>query len=121
MARSCVVSPQGDEMSRALKPSDIAKPADSLCHIDAGDLSPLPAPYEDFNQVTIGPLNPEKMKNMETSLDDTVAIGIPKPATKEEEDALVRLFLSGLTKLLEKENNWTFLQPFWLSMKYCAK
>jgi len=108
-------------MSQALKPSDIAKPADSLCHIEAGDLLPLPAPYEDFNQSTIGLLNPEKMKNIETSLDDTVAIGIPKPATKEEEDALVRQFLSGLTKLFEKENNWTFLQPLLLSMKYCAK
>lgn len=61
------------------------------------------------------------MKNTETSLDDTVAIGIPRPATKEEEDALIRQFLSGLKKLFEKENNWTFLQPLLLSMKYCAK
>ena len=89
-------------MNTALKPSDIAKPADSLCHIDAGDLLPLPAPYEDFNQITIPPLNPEKIKNIETSLDDTVAIGIPRPATKEEADALVRKFLSGLKKLFEK-------------------
>lgn len=47
-------------MSRALKPSDIAKPADFLCHIEAGDLSPLPAPYEDFNQITIGFSIPRK-------------------------------------------------------------
>jgi Fe-S oxidoreductase len=108
-------------MSAALKPYDIAKPADFLCHIEAGDLLPLPAPYEDFNQITIGPLNPEKIKNIETSLDDTVAIGIPKPTTKEEEEALIRQFLSGLKKLFEKENNWTFLQPLMLSMEYCAK
>ena len=61
--------------------------------------------------MTIPPLNPEKIKNIEASLDDTVAIGIPKPASKEEEEALVRQFLSGLKKLFEKENNWTFLQP----------
>ena len=39
------------------------------------------------------PLKPEKIKNIETSLDDTVAIGIPKPASKEEEEELVRRFL----------------------------
>ncbi len=67
------------------------------------------------------PLKPEKIKNIEASLDDTVAIGIPKPANKEEEEALVRQFLSGLKKLFEKENNWTFLQPLMLSMEHCAK
>ncbi|MDA8123636.1 MAG: (Fe-S)-binding protein [Deltaproteobacteria bacterium] len=108
-------------MSKSLKPSDMAKPFDRLCHIESGDLSPLPPPYEDFNQATIPPLKPEKVKNIETSLDDTVAIGIPKPASKEEEEALVRQFLSGLKKLFEKENNWTFLQPLLLSMEHCAK
>jgi len=81
----------------------------------------LPAPYEDFNQTTIPPLNPEKVKHIETSLDDTVAIGIPKPANKEEGEELVRRFLSGLKKLFEKENNWTFLHQLTLSMEHCAK
>ena len=108
-------------MKSSLAPSDLAKPSDCLCHIEAGDLSPLPPPYEDFNQVTIPALNPEKVKHLETSLDDTIAIGIPKPAGKEDEEALVRQFLSGLKKLFEKENNWTFLQPLILSMEHCAK
>jgi len=108
-------------MKRTQKPSDIAKPSPCLCHIESGELSPLPPPYEDFNQATIPPLKPEKVKNIETSLDDTVAIGIPKPASKVEEEALVRQFLSGLKKLFEKENNWTFLQPLLLSMEHCAK
>ena len=95
--------------------------SDCLCHIEPGDLSPLPAPYEDFNQTTIPPLNPEKVKHIETSLDDTVAIGIPKPANKEEGEELVRRFLSGLKKLFEKENNWTFLHQLTLSMEHCAK
>ncbi len=108
-------------MKPSLRPSDIAKPSDCLCHIAPGELPPLPAPYEDFNQVTIPPTNPEKVKHLETSLDDTIAIGIPKPANKEEEEALVLRFLSGLKKLFEKENNWTFLQPLMLSMEHCAK
>jgi Fe-S oxidoreductase len=108
-------------MNKSLKPSDIAKPSDCLCHIEPGKLTPLPSPYEDFNQTTLPPLKPEKVKNIEASLDDTVAIGIPKPASKEEEEALVLQFLSGLKKLFEKENNWTFLQPLLLSMEHCAR
>ena len=108
-------------MKRTRKPSDIANSSESLCHIEPGELSPLPAPYEDFNRAAISPLNPEKIKNIEASLDDTIAIGIPKPTSREEEEALVRQFLSGLQKLFEKENNWTFLQPLMLSMEHCAK
>lgn len=108
-------------MTKITKPSDLAKPSDCLCHIEPGELTPLPPPYEDFNRMAIPPLKPEKVKHIETSLDDTVAIGIPKPASKEEEEELIRRFLSGLKKLFEKENNWTFLQPLMLSMEYCAK
>lgn len=108
-------------MKKHLKPSDMAMSADCLCSIEPGDLSPLPFPYEDFNSRTISPLNPEKVKNLETSLDNTLAIGIPKPASKEEEEVLVLQFLSGLKKLFEKKNNWTFLQQLQLSMEHCAK
>ncbi|HAA47036.1 MAG TPA: 4Fe-4S ferredoxin [Synergistaceae bacterium] len=108
-------------MKTPLKPSDISKASDCLCHIEPGDLTPLPPPYEDFNQTVLTPLNPEKVKSIEASLDDTVAIGIPKPSSKEEEEALVRQLLSGLKKLFEKENNWTFLQQLMLSMEHCAK
>jgi Fe-S oxidoreductase len=108
-------------MRTVRKPSDIAVPSDKLCHIEAAELVPLPPPYEDFNQVTVPALKPEKIKNIESSLDDTVAIGIAKPASKNEEEELVRRFLSGLKKLFEKENNWTFLQPLMLSMEHCAR
>ncbi len=108
-------------MRTRLAPADISRPSDCLSHIEAEDLAPLPPPYEDFNTTAIPPLKPEKVRHIETSLDDTVALGIPKPASPEEEEALVRQFLSGLKKLFEKENNWTFLQPLLLSMEHCAK
>jgi Fe-S oxidoreductase len=104
-----------------MKPADISIPSESLCHIEPGELSPLPSPYEDFNNKTIPALKSEKIKNIEASLDDTVAIGIPKPANAQEEEVLVQQFLSGLKKLFEKENNWTFLQPLMLSMEHCAR
>lgn len=108
-------------MKPLLKPADIAAATDCLCRIEPGELAPLPAQYEDFNAKVPAPLKPEKIKNIEASLDDTVAIGIPKPASPEEEDALVLRFLSGLKKLFERENNWTFLQPLLLSMEHCAR
>lgn len=108
-------------MKKPLKPSDISKTSDCLCRIEPGELAPLLPPYEDFNQNIPMPLKAEKTGNIETSLDNTVAIGIPRPASKEEEEALIKQFLSGLRKLFEKENNWTFLQPLMLSMGHCAR
>ena len=37
-----------------------------------------------------------------------------------EEKKYVDLFVSGLKKLLSRENNWTFLQPLLLSIEYCV-
>jgi len=104
-----------------IRPEDIAKPSGPLGHLEAGELPPLPPPYEDFNQKSIKELARDKMAAIETSLDDTVAIGIPKPLNKEEEEKYIRAFLSGLQKLFEKENNWGFLQPLLLSMEHCAR
>ena len=104
-----------------IKPSDISKPSKRLGHIKAEELPPLPPPYEDFNNRALSELKEERVTNIETSLDDTVAIGIPKPKNKEEEEKYLRAFLSGLKKLFEKENNWGFLQPLMLSMEHCAK
>ncbi|WP_202318565.1 (Fe-S)-binding protein [Archaeoglobus neptunius] len=66
--------------------------------------------------------NPEWGEKYVTELDGYIAIDVPwKPQTKEEEEELVNKFLSGLRKLLDKESNWTFLQPLLLSLEYCAR
>ncbi|MBI5488636.1 MAG: (Fe-S)-binding protein, partial [Deltaproteobacteria bacterium] len=57
----------------------------------------------------------------EATLDDTLAVGVPKPKSKQEEDELVAAFLRGLDKLFTPENNWTFLHPLTLSMEHCAR
>lgn len=83
---------------------------------------PLPYPLEDPEA---GPswtkLTEQVQGKYECALDDTCAVNVPKPETKEEEDALVKKFLAGLEKLFTKEDNWTFLQPLLLSMEHCAK
>ncbi|MBI4875392.1 MAG: (Fe-S)-binding protein [Acidobacteria bacterium] len=93
-----------------------------LVHLENEDLMPLPAPLDgpskDHNWP---PLPAQAREKFECLLDDTCALNLPRPKSKEEEDALVAKFLSGLDKLFVKENNWTFLQPLLLSMEHCAR
>ncbi len=93
-----------------------------LAHLENQDLMPLPypldSPEKDHDWT---PLSEKVQAAVECGLDDTCAINIPQPKTKEEEDELVRKFLAGLDKLFTRENNWTFLQPLVLSMEHCAK
>ncbi len=104
------------------KVKDFGKPAEKLTNLDTGELKPLPAPYDRPENIPpFPPLEDKQKEGKESSLDDTMALGFPEPKTKEEEEDLVKKFLSGLQKLFEKENNWTFLQPLMLSMEHCAK
>jgi len=108
-------------MARRIKVEDIATPSPRLSELRKEDFKPLPPPLDKPEATPeFAPLNDKAREQYEASLDDTIAVSIPKPATKEEEDELVAKFLSGLEKLFTKENNWTFLQPLVLSMEHCA-
>jgi Fe-S oxidoreductase len=101
---------------------DIGRPSERLTHVDPADCVPLPAPYDQPDAAPKWtPLSDKARETFESTLDDTIAVSIPKPKTREEEDELVAKFLSGLQKLFTKENNWTFLMPLTLSMEHCAK
>ena len=90
-----------------------------LLHLEPADLPPLPldttAPSRPF------PVTRPIADTVAYALDDTRALALPNPKTREEEDELVRAFLSGMEKLFSRENNWTFLQPLVLSMEHCAR
>jgi len=102
------------------KLSDISKNPDKiLANVTAKDLMPLPFPTPE--KEPIGPLKDEWAGNYEHSFDDVIAVAIPKPKSKTEEEELVSKFKSGLQKLFTEENNWTFLQPLTLSMENCVK
>ncbi len=106
---------------KRIKIEDISKPSEKLVSLDKEDFKPLPAPFETPESTPdFTPLKEETKEKYVCTLDDTVAVSFPKPQSKEEEDALVAKFLSGLEKLFTKENNWTFLQPLILSMDHCA-
>lgn len=102
-----------------LKPEDISKRSERLGHVDPADLLPLPPPYD--SEPPARQLDEKTRAQVEASLDDTVAVGFPKPKSVQEEQELVKHFLSGLEKLLSKENNWAFLQQLVLSLDNCAK
>jgi Fe-S oxidoreductase len=104
-----------------MRPEEISKKSERLVKIDTKDLSPLPSPYESFEETPIAELNDDQKSRWEHSLDGVSALTLPIPESPEEEKRLVEAFLSGLKKLLSRENNWTFLQPLSLSLEYCAK
>jgi Fe-S oxidoreductase len=89
-----------------------------LLHLDWADLPPL-TPGGAAPQRPAPVANPPS-DAAEYALDDTRVLTLPRPQTREEEDALVQAFLAGLEKLFSRENNWTFLQPLLLSMEHCA-
>jgi Fe-S oxidoreductase len=108
---------------KGTKLSDISqKPNEQLLELTAEDLVPLPYPYDKPDgKVPIKPLTEEQKSTYESALDGVSVIGIPKPKSKEEEDEMVKSFLSGLRKLLSKEDNWTFWQQLMLTLESCVR
>jgi Fe-S oxidoreductase len=108
-------------MNKRVKIEDISKPSAKLSELRKEDFKPLPPPFDKPEATPdFAPLSDAAREKYESSLDDTIAISLPKPKDKQAEDELVAKFLSGLEKLFTKENNWTFLQPLLLSMEHCA-
>ncbi len=103
------------------RPQDISKHVDKIATFDVADLTPLPHPYEDWEDEPITPLTDDQLQRIEAGPDGVSGIRIPVPASEEEKERVVAGFLRGLAKLFSREDNWTFLQPFMLSMENCVK
>jgi len=75
---------------------DFSKPSEQLAHVAPEDLYPLPPPYDKLEeQPGFKKLTEDARKRFETTLDDTMVVNVPKPKSKEEEERLVKLFISG--------------------------
>ena len=108
---------------KRVKPEDISKDTNGefLSKTRKEELKPLPAPFDTPESTPeFAELREGLGEQIECDLDGTVALSLPKPKNEAEEKELVAKFLSGLEKLFQKENNWTFLQPLLLSMEHCA-
>ncbi len=109
-------------MSICKKIEDINRADDPLVEIESTDLMSLPNILDkSIQEPPLKRLTEEQKQQYECSLDGFVAIGLPRPKSKQEEEEFVRKFLNGLKKLFSKENNWTFLQPLVHSLEYCVK
>ncbi len=109
--------------NRKLKVKDIGNPnLLQLAEINPDKFFPLPAPYDKIEeQPGFNKLKDSAREKYDGSLDGVIAVGFEPPKTKEEEDELVKKFISGLEKLFSRNNNWAFLQPLTLSMEHCAR
>ena len=108
-----------DDKIKSIK--DFTKPNEQITTLNPEDFIKLPHPYEDWVDEPIKELTDDQKTRIEHSLDGMSGIAIPKPKTEEEKEQLVAKFLSGLKKLLSKEDNWILLQPLLLSMDNCVK
>ncbi len=97
------------------------RPGEPLAQINQFEQIPLPPPFDKLEDEPEFAQLSDSAREKYVVLDDTIAVNIEKPTTKEEEEKLVNGFLSGLEKLFSVEDNWTFLQPFEMSMEHCAK
>ncbi|UCC43183.1 MAG: (Fe-S)-binding protein [Candidatus Zixiibacteriota bacterium] len=101
---------------------DFSHKPGQLVELDQSGFLPLPPPYDKLDlEPKLKPLSDEKRKQVECDLDGVTGFKFPRPETDEEKAKLVEQFLSGLKKLFDKNNNWTFIQPLLLTMEYCAK
>ncbi len=108
-------------MNGPISPRDLARPIEQLTEIDPKNLPPLPHPYEDWEDPAFKELTDENRERLEHSLDGIVGLKIARPDDEATRAEYVEKFLTGLDKLLDRESNWTFLQPLSLSLENCVK
>lgn len=100
---------------------DFSSAEGPLAQIEPLRQIPLPPPFDELDEEPEFKQLSEEARGKYEVLDDTIAVNIPRPESKEEEERLVESFLSGLRKLFNVEDNWTFLQPLMVSVEHCAK
>src|SRR5512139_858028 len=109
-------------MKKKIKKEENSRGHRQIVALSKENFIPLHAPYDRIEeQPPLRKLTTKQKERLEDSLDGFSAISLPKPKNKEEEEELIRKFLSGLEKMLTPENNWTFLQPLKHTLEYCVK
>ncbi len=111
-----------DKKKKTITIKDFCHKDGQLVELDTTEFPPLPPPYDKLDLLPkISTIKDELKEKYETDLDGVSAVKFPRPETEEEKRELVEKFLSGLKKLFEAQNNWSFMQPLFLTLEYCAK
>jgi Fe-S oxidoreductase len=110
-------------MSEPLPVADMSKrEGELLSPLRPEELVPLPPPYDqDGVQRPWKEISAETRQRLVCNLDGVIATGLPQPRDEAEKKQLVDKFRAGLEKLLQANNNWTFLQPLVLSLDFCMQ
>ncbi len=108
-------------MSQFKSIKDISVGDGPVSSMDRSSQPPLPPPYDNLDNVPDFQALSDKSRDGKVVVDDTIALNIPVPTSKEEEEKLVNQFISGLRKLTNPDDNWTFYQPLIMSLEHCAK
>lgn len=107
--------------SKKLKPADLSKRCERIANLDPKDFMQLPPPFNLDQGPKIKELSKDQLEMFDASLDGVSAVMIKRPKSKEEEEEIIRRFISGLEKLLSPHDNWTFLQVLHHSLEYCVR
>ena len=109
-------------MKKGIKIEDISKNGNEiLSPLESEDFVSLPPPYDNIDEEPVWKeVTADQKERLVCNLDGVIALNLPQQKSEEEENKYVDLFVSGLKKLLTRENNWTFLQPLLLSIDYCV-
>jgi Fe-S oxidoreductase len=104
---------------KVIRIKDIGRAGDEpLVTLKSEDLMAIPQLGE---TPAINPPQAKWLERYDFSLDGFSDFDLPKPKNKEEEDRLVKGFLSGLQKLFDPQSNWPFVKIFRLSLDYCVR
>lgn len=96
---------------------DISTMEGQMCSINVDELPEVPL----LKPMPWKPFTEEQKEKYCMILDDVSVLNIPKPQTKEEEEALVNKFLDGMRKLFSTNDNWTCLPMLQSSIENCTQ
>ena len=86
-------------MKEPVNIGDISRPdAEPITQLEKSELKPLPGGLGAGDGPAFTPLSDQLKARCECGLDGTCALNLPKPKSREEEEALVKSFLSGVEK-----------------------
>ncbi|MFH1809366.1 MAG: (Fe-S)-binding protein [Pseudomonadota bacterium] len=120
MSTSTLHPQEKTPMSKQVSFKDFSAKDGPLTHVEIRDQIPLPPPFDKLDEEPAVPPLSEAATSKYVVLDDTIALNLPKPATKEDEERLVNGFLDGMRKCFTENDNWAFLQPLVMSTEHCA-
>ena len=107
--------------NRPVSVKDISRPAEPLSPVDLQKLVPLPPPFDTADPTEMWQEMPaERRAAVDATLDGVSALSLKRPEDPEEERHLLESFVSGLRKLMSRDDNWGFLQPLALTLDHCT-